>query len=126
MVDERAGVAVGDRDRPLGDFDRVQCRLVAAMRNIDEHLLLFHLGDDRRAIVADPAIDALGAARADQVLRVIGELRAAKAERSEEHTSELQSLMHISYAVFCLKKKTQYNYIQMNHVHSYKTDHIHM
>src|SRR3546814_8202946 len=26
-------------------------------------------------------------------------------QRSEEHTSELQSLMHISYAVFCLKKK---------------------
>src|SRR3546814_6087436 len=29
------------------------------------------------------------------------------ATRSEEHTSELQSLMRISYAVFCLKKKTQ-------------------
>src|SRR3546814_7731195 len=29
-----------------------------------------------------------------------------EAERSEEHTSELQSLMRISYAVFCLKKKT--------------------
>src|SRR3546814_4883642 len=29
------------------------------------------------------------------------------ASRSEEHTSELQSLMRISYAVFCLKKKTQ-------------------
>src|SRR3546814_4675617 len=29
--------------------------------------------------------------------------------RSEEHTSELQSLMRISYAVFCLKKKTQPN-----------------
>src|SRR3546814_3338254 len=29
--------------------------------------------------------------------------------RSEEHTSELQSLMRISYAVFCLKKTTQYN-----------------
>src|SRR3546814_3245312 len=29
------------------------------------------------------------------------------AVRSEEHTSELQSLMRISYAVFCLKKKTQ-------------------
>src|SRR3546814_6006677 len=28
-------------------------------------------------------------------------------ERSEEHTSELQSLMRTSYAVFCLKKKTQ-------------------
>src|SRR3546814_5141740 len=31
----------------------------------------------------------------------------AMACRSEEHTSELQSLMRISYAVFCLKKKTQ-------------------
>src|SRR3546814_8458104 len=30
--------------------------------------------------------------------------------RSEEHTSELQSLMRISYAVFCLKKKKQYTY----------------
>src|SRR3546814_8111687 len=30
-------------------------------------------------------------------------------ERSEEHTSELQSLMRISYAVFCLKKKTKHN-----------------
>src|SRR3546814_6362522 len=29
--------------------------------------------------------------------------------RSEEHTSELQSLMRISYAVFCLKKKTKKN-----------------
>src|SRR3546814_5844914 len=29
--------------------------------------------------------------------------------RSEEHTSELQSLMRISYAVFCLKKKNNYN-----------------
>src|SRR3546814_10598685 len=30
-----------------------------------------------------------------------------EADRSEEHTSELQSLMRISYAVFCLKKKKQ-------------------
>src|SRR3546814_9681634 len=32
-------------------------------------------------------------------------LRQTSAQRSEEHTSELQSLMRISYAVFCLKKK---------------------
>src|SRR3546814_961545 len=31
----------------------------------------------------------------------------ARLQRSEEHTSELQSLMRISYAVFCLKKKTK-------------------
>src|SRR3546814_6865253 len=35
------------------------------------------------------------------------ELAPAQIPRSEEHTSELQSLMRISYAVFCLKKKTQ-------------------
>src|SRR3546814_1130718 len=33
-------------------------------------------------------------------------------QRSEEHTSGLQSLMRISYAVFCLKKKTQYVIIE--------------
>src|SRR3546814_3517756 len=33
-----------------------------------------------------------------------------RASRSEEHTSELQSLMRISYAVFCLKKKKQKEY----------------
>src|SRR3546814_3176146 len=33
--------------------------------------------------------------------------RANSGKRSEEHTSELQSLMRISYAVFCLKKKTK-------------------
>src|SRR3546814_3159795 len=32
-------------------------------------------------------------------------------DRSEEHTSELQSLMRISYAVFCLKKKNHMNFI---------------
>src|SRR3546814_9874660 len=34
--------------------------------------------------------------------------RALKHSRSEEHTSELQSLMRISYAVFCLKKKKKH------------------
>src|SRR3546814_5942012 len=35
--------------------------------------------------------------------------RGGNARRSEEHTSELQSLMRISYAVFCLKKKKYKN-----------------
>src|SRR3546814_3410202 len=42
--------------------------------------------------------------------------------RSEEHTSELQSLMRISYAVFCLKKKTQQNQHQ-THRHTKSTTH---
>src|SRR3546814_8155130 len=36
--------------------------------------------------------------------------------RSEEHTSELQSLMRISYAVFCLKKKTHANSCRINNI----------
>src|SRR3546814_6548270 len=36
-------------------------------------------------------------------------LRSDLTKRSEEHTSELQSLMRISYAVFCLKKKNKTN-----------------
>src|SRR3546814_9937665 len=46
--------------------------------------------------------DGLGAARV--IIHLIT-LAACIADRSEEHTSELQSLMRISYAVFCLKKK---------------------
>src|SRR3546814_10312317 len=46
------------------------------------------------------------------------------ADRSEEHTSELQSLMRISYAVFCLKKK---NSIKLNNkiIYSHYTHHTH-
>src|SRR3546814_7169246 len=48
---------------------------------------------------------------ADHVLGIIDEdgikHRGLSSSRSEEHTSELQSLMRISYAVFCLKKKIQ-------------------
>src|SRR3546814_3032465 len=46
-------------------------------------------------------------ARPDEPVKVIGMRRriAENMARSEEHTSELQSLMRISYAVFCLKKK---------------------
>src|SRR3546814_17650662 len=49
-----------------------------------------------------------GAGNAQHLVRLqVGRLAAAPWRlRSEEHTSELQSLMRISYAVFCLKKKT--------------------
>src|SRR3546814_2608554 len=41
--------------------------------------------------------------------------------RSEEHTSELQSLMRISYAVFCLKKKKKHEYITLTTIHTHTT-----
>src|SRR3546814_857360 len=40
--------------------------------------------------------------------------KRAIVSRSEEHTSELQSLMRISYAVFCLKKQTRYTTYRKN------------
>src|SRR3546814_1157308 len=46
----------------------------------------------------------------------LGAVAHAEAVRSEEHTSELQSLMRISYAVFCLKKKKNKNI----HTHEYR------
>src|SRR3546814_1635789 len=44
-------------------------------------------------------------AKTDRLEEVLGYFPRLRERRSEEHTSELQSLMRISYAVFCLKKK---------------------
>src|SRR3546814_1303554 len=57
------------------------------------------------AVLDDPAFDPLAALREHRAALEgrIGHYRTLI--RSEEHTSELQSLMRISYAVFCLKKK---------------------
>src|SRR3546814_8238281 len=78
-----------------------------------------HVGDDQlRLAVLDPrgqfaalppAVEQGGAAARHQYAEIgnaprIG-IAHGEADRSEEHTSELQSLMRISYAVFCLKKK---------------------
>src|SRR3546814_5618632 len=54
-------------------------------------------GDDQSVVRNPELIEDVGAG-----MRVGGR---GQRERSEEHTSELQSLMRISYAVFCLKKK---------------------
>src|SRR3546814_3212090 len=54
---------------------------------------------------AYPGIDAAERNQSEAIARNLFELSKLRT-RSEEHTSELQSLMHISYAVFCLKKKT--------------------
>src|SRR3546814_2969902 len=50
----------------------------------------------------DRFVDQPGAVR--DAARAIAQMRRLERQRSEEHTSELQSLMRISYAVFCLKK----------------------
>src|SRR3546814_8399266 len=72
--------------------------------------------DDLGAIILEPhqlvvrvSAFAIGIEQFAAMTGNIGETRlpelAQRVMRSEEHTSELQSLMRISYAVFCLKKK---------------------
>src|SRR3546814_6267859 len=85
----------------------------------EQHLAVGELRErdvDRGRGALEPALLAVGAvlldARSHVQALVVGEAPvevdlavAVAVDRSEEHTSELQSLMRISYAVFCLKKK---------------------
>src|SRR3546814_7401550 len=67
--------------------------------------------EDRQAdaLLVQLVIDVVVEIGAEQLFReglLLGHEEPVVALRSEEHTSELQSLMRISYAVFCLKKQT--------------------
>src|SRR3546814_3577907 len=72
-----------------------------------QNLFISQAGIDRRTLIVGPH----GACSQHQCQ---GGYCQPLQDRSEEHTSELQSLMRISYAVFCLKKKKQYNTINRN------------
>src|SRR3546814_4335617 len=79
----------GDRFVEHAGGNRHQLQAVATRPAVRRHQA-FRRADQFHQVVEDDA-------GFDQPLAVV--------ERSEEHTSELQSLMRISYAVFCLKKK---------------------
>src|SRR3546814_6587502 len=55
--------------------------------------------------------------KASTALATARKVLPVPAGRSEEHTSELQSLMRISYAVFCLKKKKKQDNLNTTHKH---------
>src|SRR3546814_2684438 len=87
------------RSPQLAGVDRVECMLgVDESAGAADLLGLGHHVQRERGLAR-----ALGAVDLDD---------APARQRSEEHTSELQSLMRISYAVFCLKKKNNSTYIQ--------------
>src|SRR3546814_6469840 len=75
--------------------------------DLDEHGSAGAEGTRKNVALGNGALSERGLKIAEVVKAVAGEM--GKAPRSEEHTSELQSLMRISYAVFCLKKKKQKN-----------------
>src|SRR3546814_1426420 len=83
--------------------ERRQARLEARAL-VQASALAFGLVPARRSVVA--GVLRLGLALGGLLRRLLGGLFGLfRGGRSEEHTSELQSLMRISYAVFCLKKK---------------------
>src|SRR3546814_3530418 len=69
--------------------------------DIARPLRLCHWSNKRRFLWPMPSVPASAQARSHYE-------GVAVTARSEEHTSELQSLMRISYAVFCLKQKIRY------------------
>src|SRR3546814_9409691 len=93
------GVAGGEQHARHGE----------AARHAPGAQLVETLADDRRGEFQEAALHRVlrqaGADAAGDGLELADRSLVATAVRSEEHTSELQSLMRISYAVFCLKNK---------------------
>src|SRR3546814_8301402 len=81
-----------------------QLEAVAAKINRDGGRAVFLAGDAKDEGYAQSLVDLA----VDEFGTLDGAFNNAGA-RSEEHTSDLQSLMRISYAVFCLKKKKRYH-----------------
>src|SRR3546814_9487645 len=114
-------VAVYDKDRE-GHYNLISA-LHKSIRGSDPQAALYYLA---RMLVAgeEPlyvlrrltrmASEDIGLADSNALVQCLAAKDAydflGSPERSEEHTSELQSLMRISYAVFCLKKKKTHNY----------------
>src|SRR3546814_2380284 len=105
-----AGVQLGRQSqlilpRYLGVLTLLRCLgRVPQRRSVLRPLRAFRHDDER---ILNPAPSRV----------VVHQAVALVFERSEEHTSELQSLMRISYAVFCLKKKT--NSLRTTHYQAY-------
>src|SRR3546814_7731123 len=101
-----------DRDKPSQPTEMHEAllcgigRLIFSWGKLEVHL------EQKVAQLRQNAGDVRATARIRPTMaKMLAELRAIvsmrnRRNRSEEHTSELQSLMRISYAVFCLKKQT--------------------
>src|SRR3546814_8849769 len=101
LAEARTDPAVDPAGR--GEFDHV-----GAAPDLEPH----------RAAAIVGAVASVARARKERPKLVAvaqGAIHMSRA-RSEEHTSELQSLMRISYAVFCLKKKTRTKHIYSTHI----------
>src|SRR3546814_4498409 len=86
----------------IGDEQVIADKLNRAANAIRQELPSFEI------VLCHAVLDRLDRIGGNQIGEIIGHLSGSQRRafpRSDEHTSELQSLMRISYAVFCLKKK---------------------
>src|SRR3546814_6265254 len=85
------------------------CSVTDCAQSINAGLDMFMAPDSWKGLYETTLKQAkdgtISAARLDDAVRRILRVKYKLGLRSEEHTSELQSLMRISYAVFCLQKK---------------------
>src|SRR3546814_8986690 len=121
ISDWSSDVCSSERRRPFGTFEEFEVRPQRQSRRLPGEIVERRDTARPRIVAAHrEGIGVLEPERAEQPHPVrparprAHELHDPRARRhigarSEEHTSELQSLMRNSYAVFCLKKKTQYN-----------------
>src|SRR3546814_3256340 len=100
---------------PQAQINAAMCALMREVR-----LLLSPAQSTAREHIAESRQERAKAAlrqwrKAGRMPPFSGRRQPRKGGRSEEHTSELQSLMRISYAAFCLKKKNIQTHIPQNH-----------
>src|SRR3546814_5844071 len=93
-----------------GSAAEARIKSSALAGTLDDYEVSFESGERMRGRFLVTRLDA-GDFNAERSYTLSLESSGPVTVRSEEHTSELQSLMRISYAVFCLKKKT---YTQIN------------
>src|SRR3546814_2116442 len=91
--------------------DRLQVRLDAESKSVLQRAASYRHKTVSQFVLATALEEAEKVIRENEIVTLSGPgwklFYDALTNRSEEHTSELQSLMRTSYAVFCLKKKTQ-------------------
>src|SRR3546814_6368647 len=102
LTEARAGNILGRKNRPIKE----------SSLKMDESRINTHI----KPLLGKRHAKHLTIAEVEQMQSDVRDGKTAKArgggrggKRSEEHTSELQSLMRISYAVFCLNKKKQHD-----------------
>src|SRR3546814_2976594 len=113
-----------DPDPRHVQVDHVLGRAAGARRRLRYHRSEHAGRGSGRARATGRAVQARTAGEPGRAGQATGLAMTHKGSgRSEEHTSELQSLMRISYAVFCLKKKTrkqQYNALTSTSIERHK------